>query len=150
MLNENDVVAIVERFLREAGGTIVQRSNTTQTGADLEAVQRAPARRLYVEAKGATSARQGSRRHGRPFDRSQVKDHVAKAFYTAAKVSHEHVSAIAVPRTHLYEAFVDAIGDALLTLNISVLWVGDDDRWAYSRLLGLHGRPANCRREEAR
>ena len=123
---ENDVVAIVERFLREAGWTIVQRSNTTQTGPDLEAVQRAPARRLYVEAKGATSARQGSRRHGRPFDRSQVKDHVANAFYTAAKVSHEHLSAIAVPRTHLHEAFVDAIGDALVTLKISVLWVGDD------------------------
>ena len=126
MLNENDVVTIVERFLRDAGWTIVQCSNTTQTGPDLEAVHPTPARRLYVEAKGATSARRGSRRHGKPFDRSQVKDHVANAFYTAARVPTEHLSAIAVPRTPLHEDFVEAIRGALDTLKIAILWVAED------------------------
>ena len=126
MLNENDVVASVERFLRKAGFTIVRRSSTTQTGPDLEAVHSTTAHRVYVEAKGATSARRGSRRHGRPFDRSQVKDHVANAFYTAARVPHQHLSSIAVPRTPLHEDFVEAVRDALVRLKIAILWVGED------------------------
>ena len=126
MLNENDVVAIVERLLCEAGWTILQRSNTAQTGPDLEAKHPTSARLLYVEAKGATSARPGSPRYSKPFDRSQVRDHVANAFYVAAKVPDEHVSAIAVPRTPLHEEFLEAIRRALVTLKIAVLWVGED------------------------
>ena len=126
MLNENDVVASVERFLRDAGWAIVRRAGTTQTGPDLEAVHGTTACRLYVEAKGATSARRGSQRYGRPFDRNQVKDHVANAFYTAARVSHHHLSSIAIPRTPLHEDFVDDIRDALARLKIAILWVGED------------------------
>lgn len=126
MLNENDVVAIVERFLCEAGWTILQRSNTAQTGPDLEAKHPTSARRLFVEAKGATSARPGSARYTKPFNRSQVRDHVANAFYVAAKVPDEHLSAIAVPRTPEHEDFLEAIRRALVTLKIAVLWIGED------------------------
>ncbi len=103
MLNENDVVAIVERYLRDTGWRILRHSSTIQTGPDLEAQHPTSARRLFVEAKGATSARPGSRRYGQPFDRNQARDHVAKAFYSAAKVRDEHASAIALPRTPSHE-----------------------------------------------
>ena len=71
MLNENDVVGNVELSLCEAGWTILQRSNTAQTGPDLQAKHPTSPRLLYVEAKGATSARPGSPRYSKPFDRSQ-------------------------------------------------------------------------------
>ena len=126
MLNENDVVGIVERHLRDSGWRILRRSSTTQTGPDLEAEHPTSARHLFVEAKGATSARPGSRRYGKPFDRNQARDHVANAFYSAAKVQDGHASAIALPRTPYPEDFVEAIRRALVTLKIAVLWVGED------------------------
>ena len=153
MLNENDVVVIVERFLREAGWTILRRSNTTQTGPDLEAKHYTSARLLYVEAKGATSARPGSARYSRPFDRSQVRDHVANAFYVAAKVPDEHMSAIAVPRTPLHEEFLEGIRCSLLTLKIAVLWVGEDKivttwNWQDDRRASTAGSTHTDRLEE--
>ena len=126
MLNENDVVAIVERYLCDTGWKILRRCSTTQTGPGLEAEHPTSARRLFVEAKGATSARPGSRRYGRPFDRNQARDHIANAFYAAAKVRDEHASAFALPRTSSHEDFVEAIRRALVKLKSGVLWIGED------------------------
>ena len=134
MLNENDVVGIVRSFLEEQGWRILRISNTRQTGPDLEAVNAATARRLYVEAKGATSSLPTSSRYGKPFDNSQVRDHVANAFYVAASVQ-EHYSAIAVPRNRLHEHFMEAIRPALAALKIGVLWVEKDkvvDTWNWT------------------
>ena len=132
MLNENDVIAIVRAYLEETGWTIIRISNTRQTGPDLEAVNPLSTRRLYVEAKGATSASPTSSRYGEPFNRSQVRDHVANAFYVAAGVPTEHLSAIAVSRNGLHEHFMEAIRPALAMLKIGVLWVAEGgvvDTW---------------------
>lgn len=132
MLNENDVIAVVKTFLNAAGWTITRTSSTTQTGPDLEAVHPASARRLYVEAKGATSARPTSSRYGQPFSASQVRDHVANALYAAAKVREDDLSAIAVPRNRAHAKCVHAIRHALTALKIAVFWVDGDnvvDAW---------------------
>ena len=129
MFNENDVVAIVERYLRKSGWTIVAARGTDQRGPDIEAAHSTSGRLLYVEAKGETSARRGSRRFGKPFNRSQVRDHVANAFYAAAKVRSRQrtrlrpLSAIALPRNPPHEDLVTAIAGALVRLGIAVLWV---------------------------
>ena len=125
MLNENDVIAIVVMYLEESNWKIIQTSNTRQTGPDIKAKFRASNRHLYVEAKGATSALSTSNRYGNPFNRSQVRDHVAKAFYVAACVS-EHLSAIAVPRNRDHKHFMEAIRTALNKLKVAVFWVSED------------------------
>ena len=125
MLNENDVIAIVTTYLEGTGWTIIRLTNTRQTGPDLEAVNPLFASRLYVEAKGATSAGPTSSRYGDPFSRSQVRDHVANAFYVAAGVPTEHTSAIAVPTNRLHEHFMETIRPALSMLKIAVLWLAE-------------------------
>ena len=133
-LNENQVIAIVRMYLEETDWTDIRTSNTKQRGVDLEAMD-AAGRRLCVEAKGATSSMKTSNRYGKPFKRSQVMDHVAKAFYVAARVPAEHLSAIAVPRNDLHAFFMKAIRPALGTLKIAVFWVDEDkvvNTWNWS------------------
>ena len=74
---EDEVIAVVEDFLRADGWTISQSRNTRQTGIDLVAVRAASGCRLCVEAKGATSSKPGTARYGKAFNSAQVKDHVA-------------------------------------------------------------------------
>lgn len=40
---------------------------------------------LVLKARGATSAHIGSKKYGKPFDRSQVAIHDAEVFYKAAE-----------------------------------------------------------------
>lgn len=87
MLTENQVIAFVCRHLRSLGYEVTQELNTTQRGRDIVAKTAGAApTELQIEAKGATSDRQGSARFGRPFDSAQVRDHVANAFYGAARM----------------------------------------------------------------
>lgn len=129
MLNENDVVATVDRYLRNSGWRIVAARGTHQHGPDIEAAHSRSGRRLYVEAKGETSSRRGSRRYGKPFNSGQMWDHVAKAFYKAATVRSQPrtrprpQAAIALPRNPRHEDLVRAIEGALVRLGVSVLWV---------------------------
>ena len=84
MLNENEVVNAVCRHLEDAGYHILQRRATNEKGIDIIARHPSQTGRLLVEAKGGTSARVGSARFDKGFNRSQVFDRVAKCFYTAA------------------------------------------------------------------
>ena len=135
MLNENDVIAIVVTYLEESNWEIIRTSNTRQTGPDIEATSRVSIRHLYVEAKGATSSKKASNRYGKPFNRSQVMDHVAKSFYVAARDSAEHLSAIAVPRNSEHKDLMEAIQPALNKLKIAVFWVAEGsvvDTWNWN------------------
>ena len=129
---ENDVIAAVGRFLGTEDWDVLQSLDTRQTGVDLVAVHRASSRRLHVEAKGATSSKSGTRRYGRPFTSSQVLDHVAKAFYAAARVPEDSSSAIAVPLNDLQQKHMQAIRRSLRFLGIAVFWVSGEkvvDTW---------------------
>lgn len=129
---ENDVIAAIGKFLGTEGWDVLQSLNTGQPGVDVVAVHRTSGRRLHVEAKGATSSKPGTRRYGRPFKPDQVLDHVAKAFYAAARVPEDCSSAIAVPLNNLQKKYIQPIRKGLKILDIAVFWVTGEnvvDTW---------------------
>ncbi len=130
MLVESDVIAAVCAHLAAHGYMIEQRLKPTQHGIDVIAVR--PGRTLWIEAKGETSERAGSERHGKPFDSAQVGVHVAEAFYTGARllcrppVDPKRMVAIALPETHFHIRQVAAIQPAITQLKIAIFWVRSD------------------------
>ena len=122
MLNENEVVDRVKAHLEENGWTVESRT-TEEQGIDIKADK--AGRSLCVEAKGATSSKSWTNRFGHEFTNSQVMDHVAKAFYVAAK-ERKHLSSIAVPRNSNHEHCMKKIRHALEKLKIAVFWVSED------------------------
>lgn len=124
---ENDVVVATGGFLHRVGWEVLQTLDTQQAGVDVVAVHAASNRRLHVEAKGATSSKPGTSRYGKPFDSSQVRDHVANALYAAARVHEDCSSAIAVPLSDLHIKYMRPIRRSLTTLNIAVFWVEGND-----------------------
>ncbi len=131
-LTENDVIEATCLYLENRGWTVEQRATTMDRGFDV--VARGPGDSLLrVEAKGATSSKPGSARHGRPFSRAQINAHVARALYTAvaslgsAPASTSDRSAIALPGTQQQRHFVDRIKAGLHELGIGVLWVDGPD-----------------------
>lgn len=127
MLYESDVIDAVARYLQKRGWAILRKALPTESGVDVIAEK--GRQQIWIEAKGETSSRVGSRRYGQPFNRSQVWDHVAKAFYVAAAHSEKEISgriiqgALALPDTTLNHNFVDAIAKARKQLGIPVYWV---------------------------
>jgi len=131
-LNENDVVDAVCRYLKRSGYEIVQISHTRQQGDDIVAAR--AGERLIVEAKGATSARESSRRFGTAFSSAQIKVHVAETVYRAVQVlsrpmvNGEKVRAgIALPDNLLHRREIDSVSIMLRKLEIVVFWVSDAD-----------------------
>lgn len=131
-LTENDIVEAVCSYLQRHGWTIESRATTVERGVDI--VARGPGgRSLRVEAKGGTSSKSGTARHGQPFSPAQVKTHVARAFFTAAAsldsatASEGDRAAIALPSTDQHRLLIDRIHDALEELGIGVFWVEAPD-----------------------
>lgn len=122
-LTENDVVEAVCRHLQANSWQIRSRASTMQQGVDVVAT-RGP-NELRVEAKGGTSSKPGTARYGKGFTLSQVKSHVARAFYTAARSSLDANvrSAMAFPTTDRHLRVVDAIRPAADELGIWTFWV---------------------------
>jgi Uncharacterised protein family UPF0102 len=79
------VIEAVCRYLEHDGHRIISRSATRQRGIDIVA-EHSGAGRVLVEAKCETSARTSGKRHGKAFDAAQVRDHVANAVYTGARL----------------------------------------------------------------
>jgi Holliday junction resolvase-like predicted endonuclease len=132
MLNENQVVDAICAYLETRGYAVLSKCTTTVHGIDI--VAKSPPEvggRLLVEAKGGTSAREGSARYEKGFNRSQVFDRVAKAFYTAVCLLQEHQSngdqvALAFPDTGLVREYLGRIATVLGTLRVAVFLVGED------------------------
>lgn len=143
MLTENDVVDAVCRFLEVHGYTIEQRLLTTQKGDDIVAT-RADGVRLLVEAKGATSARDGSNRYGRPFESAAARVHVAEAVFKAAQVLSRAArvslcarAAIALPRNDVHRRLVDSVAPVLDDMGVAVFWVDADRQVAVCASWGV-------------
>ena len=129
MLTESDVIAAVCEHLRAEGYEIRQQLAESQDGDDIIAVRADEP--LIIEAKGETSSKPGTARHGKPFNRSQVLSHVSRAFYRAAKTRRAGVRVgMAFPRTSLHLEMVLAIRQSLSDLAITVYWV-DQDKSVY-------------------
>lgn len=103
MLTESEIIAAVCRHLKKHGWKIVSICNELQRGDDIVAEHRSSGQTAVIEAKGETSSKPTSRRHGKPFSSAQVTSHVSRAFYRAAQtVNRDRLSAMALPRTALH------------------------------------------------
>lgn len=125
MLYESDVVAAVCVYLRSRGYEIEQQLNESQQGDDIIALSPADGTRVFIEAKGETSSKAGSNRFGKPFTRSQVRDHVANAFFRSAQMLADGKVrvGIALPKNRNHLDYVARIAHALSALKIEVYWV---------------------------
>lgn len=124
MLNENEVVDYVCKYLVEEGWTINQCLGTTQKGIDIIAEKEGKS--IPFEVKGATSSIEKSSRYLKPFNRNQVKHHVAMALYKCSEVlteNHFNQVCIALPDDDLHREMVMKISDAIERLTIDVYFV---------------------------
>ena len=126
MLDENDVIAAVVSHLDDGGWHIENTSRTDERGFDILA--RKDLASIAIEAKGETSSKSDSKRHGKPFSGSQRRNHVSRALYEAASVvsSGNHMAGIALPCTEDHLTLVKNIAPALAALNIVVFSVQRD------------------------
>jgi hypothetical protein len=130
MLSETDVIDAVCKKLESLGYKIRQRAKTTERGIDIIAAKEgALPIELYVEAKGETSSKSGTARHGKKFESADMQINVAEAFYKAVavlslKAGHDQVMAgIAFPDNKEYRKYVHVIEPVLNQLGIAVFWV---------------------------
>ena len=126
MLTENDVVEAVARHLEEQGWQITDTSHTDQRGHDILA--RRDGIVLAVEAKGGTSSKRGTSRHGLPFNSGQKRSHVSVALYKAACVfsAGQYRPGIALPSDDGHRRLIEDILPALGALKVVVFQVAED------------------------
>lgn len=128
MLTENDIVCSVCRFLRASGYTREACCNTRQTGDDLVVISPDVEGRISIEAKGATSARETSKRFGTPFDSGQVRVHVAEAVAKAVEVVSRGEgwhAGIALPDNEFHRRELAKSKPALVDLGVVFFQAGD-------------------------
>jgi hypothetical protein len=128
-LTENDVVDNVCTHLVSKGYVINSRCTTKQTGEDIVAANPATGTRISIEAKGATSAREGSARFVQPFDSAQVRVHVSEAVFKAVQVLSANLgvqgvaAGIALPANEMHYSMVRLVMPVLERLAAQVFWV---------------------------
>ncbi|MDC8001486.1 hypothetical protein POV26_10575 [Aequorivita todarodis] len=127
MLTENEIVEKVSDFLKTKGYKITQRLTTNQHGIDI--IAETETEKLYIEAKGETSASKTSNRYGLPFNRNQVKSHISVALLATMKVisslpaGNKTKVGIALPDTEEQRKVINKIIPALNKLEIRIFWV---------------------------
>ena len=131
MLYEWDVIEAVCKFLSSQEYEIIQKLTESQRGDDIIAVSLDGNEKIFIEAKGETSSKKGSTRFGKPFSRTQVRNHVANAFYKAARSLNNNEgqsmrSGIALPKKQDHIDLVKKITKALAILQIEVFWVNSN------------------------
>lgn len=128
IVNENEIIDAVCVHLAARGCQVVNRCSTIERGIDI--VGQREGVDYFIEAKGGTSSRQGSARHGKPYNQSQVFDLVAKGFYTIACLrgakGDEAAVGLAFPDTPLFRKYVARVSRAAAALNVSFYWVRPD------------------------
>ena len=137
MLYEDDIVDAVCAHLRRNKFTVIQKLSAKERGDDIIATGRGRISKLHIEAKGETSSRRGSGRYGSPFRGFQIQDHVANAFFRAAKMAIDgRVGGMALPKNTAHEQCVATIQHAIDALGIIVFWVAPDRSVTTSLPLG--------------
>jgi hypothetical protein len=127
MLTESEVITAVCIFLKNEGWKIESTCTETEKGDDIVAVNDKSHVVAVIEAKGETSSKNHTARYGKPFSFSQVKAHVAKAFFRAAKsIGENRVGGLALPNTKAHKSCVAEIETALRQLRLEVFWVSTD------------------------
>lgn len=129
MLTEPVILERLSNYLRRHGYTNIRVINGRTHGDDLRATAPNAKFTLHVEAKGETSAHEGSRRFGKPFNHSQIRDHVGTAIYKAlcmrssASRGDKRRIALAFPDIPVKRHVCRPVVRALHELDIGVFWV---------------------------
>jgi Holliday junction resolvase-like predicted endonuclease len=132
MLDENEVIEAVCEHLNAEGWTIVQKCSTHERGIDIIARNSESGKHLFIEAKGATSSKPGSKRYDLGFNKNQVFDRVAKGFYTGvctcacAGRSPQDTIALAFPDTVAFRNRLDPLRTAVHLLGMKIYLVRED------------------------
>jgi hypothetical protein len=109
--------------------------SVTQHGIDIKALTPNGKRRVSIEVKGETSSKSHTSRFGKPFNSTQVNDHVSRAFYCAARdVSMGMLAALAFPKNEAHIKQVHKILPVLKKLHIEVFWVLPNKRVETDRI----------------
>ncbi len=130
-MDENDVVEQTCKRLEEQGLVIKQRLSTIERGVDIIAEDPRNGNRIYVEAKGGTSSRDGSARFGKPYTQSQVFDRVAKGVFTCFQLRAQYPSRessrilLSVPDERLFRAYLEPVLPELKSAGIEVMFVSN-------------------------
>lgn len=127
ILNENDVVGAVARYLQPHCINRPMARKTYERGVDIEATLRS-GEQLQIEAKGGTSATPGTARYGLPFSRNQVRSHVARALLTTLEAiskgaGRRVIGGMAFPDDEIHWGFVCAIAPIIRKLKLRVFFV---------------------------
>jgi hypothetical protein len=125
VLYEDDVVDAVCAHLKADGWQIESMAHAHQHGDDIVAVR--GDERLVVEAKGAGSSKEGTRRFGQPFNGGQVKTHVGVAVLRALGVASDEtaLSAVAFPDNQHHRQVAGRAAPALARAGVGIFWVDD-------------------------
>lgn len=129
MLDENAVIAAVEEFLAAEFDTSSVPAGTR--GIDIEGTACDGIRRWYIEAKGATSSRLGSPRHGIEYGNGVAFDRVAKALLSACDLRLRYGAVtdfvgIAIPSNRWFDEHSAKIEHACELLRITIFRVRPD------------------------
>jgi len=131
MLTENDVIDTVCEYLERQKYRVKDKLTTSERGVDIIAVHEETGAEFFIEAKGATSSKEGTKRFGKPFNSAQVKVHVAEAFYQATRLLPNEPStskrvAIALPDTSLHRSYWGEIRHGIERLGIETFFVDEN------------------------
>jgi hypothetical protein len=128
-MDENAVVKATCKHLEEQGYIISQRLSTIERGVDTIAEDPSTGCKLLVEAKGATSSREGSPRFGKPYTQTQVFDRVAKGVFTCFQLRAKNPDRaryrviLAVPDIRWFRSYLEPILAELKAAGIEAMFV---------------------------
>lgn len=88
MLTENDITELLIKYLRDQGYTNTNHLTTLQKGVDITAVN-PDGINVWIEVKGETSAKETSKRFGKPFTGNQIWTHVSVALLKTLTLMNE-------------------------------------------------------------
>ena len=127
MTTENEVIDSISSKLEEMGYEIKSKCSTSERGIDLHAIKNEV--ELLIEAKGGTTSKDTSRK-GKPFNCSQVKDHVAMAILKAMQLKQKHPKSkicIALPSDEKHKRVIETVMLSLKSLDVTVIWSDGQD-----------------------
>ena len=128
MLYENDVIDAVRLHLEKQDYSVHAFCHSHQRGHDIHA-KHPKKKDLFIEAKGEGSARVGSLRYGRTFNKGQVNDHVGRAILRALHYrAGKNDSGVAFPDNDHHRNEVIPIRSILFKAGIRIFMVAGNKR----------------------
>lgn len=125
-MDENAVIESVCNRLQAQGCEVTQRLTTTQHGVDIVAHNPENGQQFYIEAKGATSSKEGSPGFGKPFDQRQIFNRVAKGVFTSLQLRAKHPDResahviLALPDAPRFRSYITPVLQSLQEAGIKV------------------------------